>query len=62
MNQSEVELIEQLQQGEPEAFRRVVDLYQDMVYNTVLSIVQNEADAEDNAGSFCAGAPKRKII
>ena len=47
MNQSEVELIEQLQQGEPEAFRRVVDLYQDMVYNTVFSIVQNEADAED---------------
>ena len=47
MNQSEVELIKQLQQGEPEAFRRVVDLYQDMVYNTVLSIVQNEADAED---------------
>ena len=47
MNQSEVELIGKLQRGEQEAFSRVVDLYQDMVYNTVLSIVQNEADAED---------------
>lgn len=47
MNQSEVELIGKLQRGEQEAFSRVVDLCQDMVYNTVLSIVQNEADAED---------------
>lgn len=47
MNQSEAELIGKLQRGEQEAFRRVVDLYQDMVYNTVLSIVQNEIDAED---------------
>ena len=47
MNQSEVELIGKLQRGEQEAFSRVVDLYQDMVYNTVLSIVQNEADTED---------------
>ena len=47
MNQSEAELIRQLQQGEQEAFKNVVDLYQDMVYNTVLSIVQNDEDAED---------------
>ncbi len=47
MNQSKVELIGKLQRGEQEAFSRVVDLCQDMVYNTVLSIVQNEADAED---------------
>jgi len=47
LNQSEAELIVQLQRGEQEAFSRVVDLYQDMVYNTVLSIVQNDADAED---------------
>ena len=49
MNQSEAELIRQLQQGEQEAFKNVVDLYQDMVYNTVLSIVQNDEDAEDIA-------------
>ncbi len=47
MNQLEVELIRRLQQGEQEAFKNVVDLYQDMVYNTVLSIVQNDEDAED---------------
>ena len=47
MNQSESELIVLLQQGAEEAFKRVVDLYQDMVYNTILSIVQNETDAED---------------
>ncbi len=47
MNQSESELIKLLKQGAQEAFKRVVDLYQDMVYNTILSIVQNEADAED---------------
>lgn len=47
MNQSEPELIRQLQRGEQLAFKEVVDLYQDMVYNTIISIVQNEADAED---------------
>ncbi len=47
MNQSEQELINCLQRGEQQAFSTVVSLYQHMVYNTVLSILQNEADAED---------------
>ena len=47
MHQNEEELIKKLQQGEQEAFKKVIDLYQDMVYNTIISIVQNEADAED---------------
>lgn len=47
MNQSEPDLIRQLQQGDQLAFKKVVDLYQDMVYNTIISMVQNEADAED---------------
>lgn len=49
MNLSEEELIRKLQQGEQQAFKTVVDLYQDMVYNTIISIVQNEEDAEDIA-------------
>ena len=47
MHQNEEELIKKLQQGEQEAFKKVIDLYQNMVYNTIISIVQNEADAED---------------
>lgn len=47
MNQSEAELINSLQRGEQQAFKTVIGLYQDMVYNTVLSIVQNMEDAED---------------
>lgn len=47
MYQSEEELIRKLQNGEQQAFKIVVDQYQDMVYNTVLGIVQNEEDAED---------------
>jgi RNA polymerase sigma factor (sigma-70 family) len=47
VHQNETELIYKLQQGEQQAFKSVVDLYQDMVYNTIISIVQNEADAED---------------
>lgn len=47
MNQSEPDLIRQIQQGDQLAFKKVVDLYQDMVYNTIVSMVQNEADAED---------------
>jgi RNA polymerase sigma factor (sigma-70 family) len=47
LNQSELELIGKLQRGEQEAFSKIVELYQDMVYNTVLGIVQNETDAED---------------
>jgi RNA polymerase sigma factor (sigma-70 family) len=47
VNQSEEELIKKLQQGEQQAFKTVVEQYQDMVYNTIISIVQNEEDAED---------------
>ena len=47
LNQSEAELIKGLQQGQQQSFAAVVQLYQDMVYNTVISIVQNEMDAED---------------
>ncbi len=45
MNQPE--LIVQLQQGDESAFTKLVDEWQDMVYNTALSIVQNEEDADD---------------
>ena len=45
MNQPE--LIEQLQQGYESAFKKLVDEWQDMVYNTALGIVQNADDADD---------------
>lgn len=41
------ELIEQLQQGDETAFRKLVDEWQDMVYNTAAGIVQNAEDADD---------------
>jgi RNA polymerase sigma factor (sigma-70 family) len=41
------DLIEQLQQGDEAAFKKLVDDWQDMVYNTALSIVQNDDDADD---------------
>jgi RNA polymerase sigma-70 factor (ECF subfamily) len=41
------ELIVQLQQGDDQAFTKLVDQWQDMVYNTAVSIVQNEDDADD---------------
>ena len=47
MNQAEAALIIQLQLGTAQAFKTVVEKYQDMVYNTTLGIVQNEMDAED---------------
>ena len=46
LNQPE-ELIRKLQQGDQMGFVTVIDLYQNMVYNTALGIVQNEADADD---------------
>lgn len=48
MNQSEV-LVDQLKQGNQSGFTALVELYQDMVYNTALGIVQNEEDADDIA-------------
>jgi RNA polymerase sigma factor (sigma-70 family) len=41
------DLIEQLQQGDEPAFKKLVDEYEGMVYNTALGIVQNEDDADD---------------
>lgn len=45
MNQPE--LIEQLQQGDESAFKKLVDDWQDMVYNTALGIVKHADDADD---------------
>jgi RNA polymerase sigma factor (sigma-70 family) len=41
------ELVVQLQQGNASAFRKLVDEWQDMVYNTAVGIVQNPEDADD---------------
>jgi RNA polymerase sigma factor (sigma-70 family) len=41
------ELITQLQLGDETAFTKLVDEYQDMVYNTALGIVQQADDADD---------------
>jgi RNA polymerase sigma factor (sigma-70 family) len=41
------ELIVQLQHGDESAFKKLVDEWQDMVYNTALGIVQNAEDADD---------------
>lgn len=46
MNQSDV-LINKLKQGDQSGFTTVMELYQDMVYNTALGIVQNADDADD---------------
>jgi RNA polymerase sigma factor (sigma-70 family) len=44
---NQTELVIQLQQGDEAAFKKLVDDYQVMVYNTALGIVQNAADADD---------------
>ena len=46
---NETELIEQLKQGDESAFKTIVEQWKDMVYNTILGIVQNETEAEDLA-------------
>ena len=46
---NETDLIEQLKQGDETAFKTIVEQWKDMVYNTILGIVQNEAEAEDLA-------------
>jgi RNA polymerase sigma factor (sigma-70 family) len=46
---TEQELIQQLKRGDENAFKYLVDTYQDRVYNTCLGIVQQSADAEDVA-------------
>lgn len=42
-------LIEQLKQGDENAFKTIVETWQNMVYNAALGIVQNAEDAEDIA-------------
>lgn len=44
---SHTELVVQLQQGDETAFKKLVDEWQSMVYNTALGFVQNEDDADD---------------
>jgi RNA polymerase sigma factor (sigma-70 family) len=40
-------LVEQLKQGDENAFRTIVTTWQDMVYNTAMGILQSTEDAED---------------
>lgn len=42
-------LIQQLQQGNRQAYTQLVEAYQHMVYNTVLNIIQQNEEAEDVA-------------
>lgn len=44
---TELELVDQLKQKDETAFKTLVDQRKDMVYNTILGIVQNETEAED---------------
>lgn len=44
---NETELIQQLRDGDEQAFKYLVETYQDMVFNTALGVVQNAEDAED---------------
>lgn len=44
---NETVLIEQLKKGDESAFRTIVEEWKDMVYNTILGIVQNDTEAED---------------
>ncbi len=46
---TESELIQGLRNGDEESFRFLVSTYQDRIYNTIISIVQNAEDAEDVA-------------
>jgi RNA polymerase sigma factor (sigma-70 family) len=45
----EQELIDQLKAGNETAFRQLVENYQSRVYNKVLSLIQNNLEAEDLA-------------
>ena len=46
---SEKEIVEQLRQGDEEAFKKLVTLFQQKVFNTALNFLQNQHDAEDTA-------------
>ncbi|MEO6681854.1 MAG: RNA polymerase sigma factor [Ginsengibacter sp.] len=45
----ERELIKQLKQRDRDAFKSLVDTWQNMVFNTAIGLLQNEEDAEDTA-------------
>ena len=45
------DLIRKLQEGDQMEFTTLMDLYQNMVYNTALGIVQNEEDADDTVAA-----------
>src|SRR5210317_2479206 len=47
MKKDEHILVSDLKDGEEEAFRYLVDQYQDKVYNTCISFVKNPDDADD---------------
>lgn len=47
MTTSEPLLVKALKNGDEEAFTVLVETYQQMVYNTCLGFVKNEADADD---------------
>jgi RNA polymerase sigma-70 factor (ECF subfamily) len=44
---NQTEIIVQLQQGDQQAFKKLLDEWQDLVYNTVVGIVQDENDADE---------------
>lgn len=46
---SEAEIIQKLQEGDEEAFRRLVEKYRQLVVNTCFGLVHNLEDAEDIA-------------
>lgn len=46
---NELELIQQLRAGDEQAFKSLVENYQNLVFNTALGVVQNSEDAEDVA-------------
>jgi RNA polymerase sigma factor (sigma-70 family) len=46
---ADAELVAQLQQGSEEAFRTLVERYQNRVYRTVLALLRSTEDAEDVA-------------
>lgn len=46
---NERELIALLKKKDREAFKKIVETWQDMVYNTALGLLQNAEDAEDTA-------------
>ncbi len=46
---SEKEIVSQLRLGDEEAFKKLVTLFQQQVFNTALNFLQNQHDAEDIA-------------